>query len=159
MYGDGIVTDATVNARYDNLRLWLVVSSVVTLCSFIMLSNSDNPLNIVGMLLFAHCIVALPVLYSFHLCAVVEEVRRSHGQEGATSSKSVNIAFLLYIPAVFLLTYRLCVLYVTCSFTKFRLHLNVFATLQLVVAFALLIASMCFVEMSKRARVELAMSF
>lgn len=161
------VSDEAVRSRYDELRLWLVVSTAFAVSSFVMLLNMDKPLDMAGFVLAVHLLMALPVLYTFHRCSVLEEVRRALGQEtrcggsaheppcgGLFGTGSATSAFIAYFAAFSLSVYRLALLYTTCSFSKFRFHLQGFAVFQLVFAALLMAVSVFLVELAKRTRLS-----
>lgn len=159
------VTDETVRSRYDELKLWLIVTTVFTVCSFLVLVNVDEPLNLIGFILLVHLLLSLPVFYSFHRCAVLEAVRKSHGQEGggAPSSYSepcggvfgqggASSSFLAYATAFAIATYRFGLLYTTCAFSKFKVALEGWALFHLFMAAVFMLLSVFLIELAKRSR-------
>jgi len=156
-------TEETFIAKSDDLRMWLFMSGAFDVCFFLVLTSVDKPMSVIGIMLLIHLVFSLPVFYAFHRTAVIEAVLKcqSGGDYivafeppfgGACGRGGGSMAFLLYAVSFALHTHRLSVIYTTCAFNTYKLHLDAISYLEIIGAFVALLFAIFFVEMGKRAR-------
>lgn len=157
-----IQTATAISSRSDELRLWLILSAALDLSFLVTLTNSERPLSVIGVMFFIHLLVLLPTAFSFHRVAVLEAVMKVENDGGVESyeppcgglfgSGGTTPAFICYIGFAGLQTYRLNAIYTTCALSSYRLKLDAASHFHIIFAFILILCSLVFVEIGRRAK-------